>query len=283
VTAGRPAIDWPLRLTLLFFLLFPFGPWELRAPSMLLAAAGLLVRGVRTSPLAWAVLAALAALRLILDWPLADNHAYLLAYWCLALAIACASREPPASLATSARWLVVVVFAFALLWKLALSDDYASGTFFRVLLLGDPRFERLALSVGGLTPEALDAARDVLAPGRTPLHPPEGALDTPRLRLVAHALTWAGLLLEAAVALAFAAPLPRAWQWLRHALLLVFTAATYTLAPVAGFGWLLLCMGTALWRGGPRLLVAAYAACLGLLLALEQLPNGVFGAFGPGG
>ena len=277
MTGERPAADWPLRLTLLFFVLFPIGPWELRVPTMLLAVAGLLSPRVLVSPFAWAALAGLAALRLVLDWPMADNHAYLLAYWCLALGIACITRHPAQAVATSARWLVVAVFALAVLWKLVLSDDYANGTFFRVLLLADQRFEGLTLSLGGLPPEALDAARDALAPGRTPLQPPETAPDTERLRWLAGVLTWAGVLLEAAVALAFAVPLPRAWHWLRHGLLLAFTAVTYTLAPVAGFGWLLLCMGVGTWRGGPRLLVLAYAACFALLVLLDQIPGGVFG------
>jgi hypothetical protein len=56
----------------------------------------------------------LTGVRAVADWPMADNHAYLLCYWCLALAIAMWLRDLD-SLARNARLLIGLTFAFAAL------------------------------------------------------------------------------------------------------------------------------------------------------------------------
>jgi hypothetical protein len=145
-------------------------------------------------------------------------------------------------------------FAFATLWKLVLSPDYLDGTFFRVWLLVDERFEDLARVAGGLTP-----------PGLGVEHYP-ALVEPAALRGLAGVLTAATLALEAIVALLFLAPAPARGAWLRHAALLVFCAAAYALAPVTGFGWLLLAMGLSVVGGDALRLRLLYVACSGLLL-----------------
>ena len=76
------------RLTCLTLLLAPIGDWYLRPLVLVLSAAGLLFGNLSRSRWLWLALALLTGLRAVADWPLADNHAYLLAYWCTALAIA---------------------------------------------------------------------------------------------------------------------------------------------------------------------------------------------------
>ncbi len=271
--SGTP-LDWALRLTLLDLLLQPIGVWFLRTVFLGSAAAGLLVPGLLRRPVLWLLLAVLAATRVALDWPLADNHAYLLAYWCLAAGLALRGPAPEAALAWNARWMIGLVFALATLWKLLLSPDYLDGTFFRVSLLLDPRFEGLERWLGQLgTGElaglrtALDAHVDgpgapgVVVPGLPP------ALDA--FARLATVTTGA---IEAALALAFLWPLGRGPSRGRDVLLLAFAATTYAIATVEGFGWLLLAMGVAQCESDRERTRLAYLAVYALVLLYRELP-----------
>jgi hypothetical protein len=254
-----------LRLTLLLLLLRPLGAGWLRPAILAFAVAGLVVPGALRHRALWLALAGLAAWRVVSGWPLADNHAYLLAYWCLAIALSRSAPDPERALAWNGRVLVGLAFAFAVLWKL-LSPDYLDGRFFRVTLVEDRRLERVATALGGIEPGALAARREFVAQhvdgaGLADVAAPE----PPRLRRLALAATRLTLALEAAVAVAFLAPLGRG-AWLRHALLLLFCATTYAVAPVAGFGWLLLAMGVAQCEPGARRLRLAYVGAFTLLV-----------------
>jgi hypothetical protein len=252
-----------LRLTLALLLLRPIGSGWLRPSLLVLAAAGLVLPGLLRHPALWLALASLLAWRVIAGWPLADNHAYLLVYWCLACALACRAPEPERTLAWNGRALVGLAFAFAVLAKL-LSPDYLDGRFFRVTLVEDRRLERFATALGGLDEGALLARRAFVGaygPGPAREAPPE----PPRLRRLALAATWGTLAVEAAVAAAFLAPLAGA-AWLRHALLLLFCATTYAVAPVASFGWLLLAMGVSQCPPEARRTRLAYLAVSALLV-----------------
>jgi hypothetical protein len=260
------------RLTLLLLLLRPIGSGWLRPSLLALAALGLVLPGLLRHPALWLALALLCAARVVSGWPLGDNHAYLLAYWCLAIGLARLSPDPPRVLAWNARWLVGLAFSFATLWKV-LSPDYLDGRFFRVTLFEDRRLEGIATAIGGVEPEQLVAWRELLAqhvdgPALAGSAPPEPA----RLRALALAATWLTLALEAAVAIAFLAPIGQS-GWLRHALLLLFCATTYAVAPVLGFGWLLLAMGVAQRDTGERRLRLAYLGVFALLIFYARGPS----------
>jgi hypothetical protein len=260
-----------LRLTLLLLLLRPVGSGWLRPSILALAVAGLVLPRVLHHPALWLALAVLGAWRVIAGWPLADNHAYLLVYWCLAIALARLAPDPQRALAWNGRTLVGLVFAFAVVWKL-LAPDYLDGRFFRVALVEDRRLEPFTAALGGLDSEELVARRAFVAqhvdgPALTRVVPPEPA----RLRTLALAATWLTLALEAAVALAFLAPLGHRF-WLRHALLLFFCATTYAIAPVASFGWLLLAMGTSQCEADARRTRLAYLGVFALLIFYARAP-----------
>ena len=254
-----------LRLTLLALLLRPVGSGAVRPALLLLAGAGLVFPGALRRPALWLALAALTGWRVIADWPLADNHAYLLSYWCLAIGLALLAPDPRRALAWNGRALIGLAFALATVWKLV-SPDYLDGRFFRVTLVEDPRLAPFATHVGGLDPGLLAERRAYLG-----LHadgPPHRVLDPPaepaRFRAVAQGATWGTLASECAIAVAFLAPLGGA-AWLRHALLLGFCATTYAIAPVVSFGWLLLAMGVAQCEPKQRMRLA-YLAVFGLLV-----------------
>ena len=113
-------VDLPLRMTLLALSLRPIGGGLLRPGFLVLTVLGLVVPGLLRRSTLWALLTALAAFRVLEDWPLPDNHAYLLCYWCLAITLALRTAEPEPVLALNGRLLIGLVFAFAALWKLVL-------------------------------------------------------------------------------------------------------------------------------------------------------------------
>ena len=246
---------------------------SVRAPVLLLAGAGLIHGGVLRSPLTWLALALLAGWRVIADWPLSDNHAYLLGYWFLAAALALSGLLPRLDLARSARLLIGLSFAFAVLWKGVLSVDYVDERFFRNLFFTDYRFEELAIHVGGMTEASLEEASALIEENRhvaDKLAP--ASLETPALRNLATFATWSTLLLELAVAVLFLLPGRLGVGRLRDFSLLAFCASTYAIAPVPGFGWLLLAMGIAQCPEDARLTRWLYIACFALVLLHDQVP-----------
>ena len=260
-----------LRLTLLEVLLRPAAAWPLRTAMLVLAGFALVHERLLLAPLTWLLLAALAGLRLFADWPLADNHAYLLAYWCLAVALAAEVPDGHRIVARSARWLCGLAFAFAVLWKAFLSPDYLDGRFFRVTLIQDPRFEDVTMLLGGLSPEELGQNREYLEPlpDGAELLEPRVLVEPPAFRRLASVLTWGGLALEAIVAAVFLLPFPSV---LRHAALLLFCVTTYAFAPVAGFGCLLLVLGLAQTNPPETRTRVLYVAAFFLVLTYAEAP-----------
>jgi hypothetical protein len=182
-------------------------------------------------------------LRAVLDWPLADNHAYLLAYWCTALAIGNWTGDPIA-LSRNARLLIGLTFAFAALQKWT-SPSYVNDVFFLTTFLLDDRFEDLVVLLTSINYEQIDAAREYLRADYR-RGPPGGDLpfDLPlSFLLLARVSTWWNLLDQALVAAAFLAPPASRLGRVRDPILLLFCFVTYAAAPVASFGWLLLSMG----------------------------------------
>ena len=242
-----------LRLTLIWLLLRPMGPWYVRAPLLLLSMLGLVSGPWLRAPIVWLTLALLVTVRLWVEWPLPDNHIYLLAYWCLGIALALRFESPATQLARSGRLLLGVVFAFAVLWKAVLSPDFRDGRFFAVTMLTDDRFAETVQLLGGLSDAQLREQRHLLTP------PPGGAVlleprvpQVPgRLRTLVLVATWGTLAMESLAALVWLAPITRqSLHVARHGTVVLFCLTTYAFAPVAGFGWLLVVLG--LSNCGPR-------------------------------
>jgi hypothetical protein len=263
-----------LRLTLLSLVLRPVGHGAVRPLVLGAAALGLLWPRALHHPALWLALALLLASRLVFGWPLGDNHAYLLCYWLLAALLASRARDGDAALAWNARALIGLVFAFAVLWKLLLSPDYLDGRFFLVTLVDDARFESFTRLAAGLDVGALSALRDLVREHQDGLRPPlpgDPALPA-RLVAVAQALTGSLLALESALALAFLAPAATRVSRARDAILLCFCATAYALAPVEGFGWLLLCMGAAQCEPERTLTRRAYVTVFAIVLLASRWP-----------
>ena len=78
--AGYDPWELAAKLTLLALLLSPVGNWFIRPFTLGLTVMGLLIPGLWRSPSLWVALALLTGIRSYIDWPSADNHAYLMSY-----------------------------------------------------------------------------------------------------------------------------------------------------------------------------------------------------------
>jgi hypothetical protein len=274
LTFDESSLGITLRLTAITLLLRPMGPWFV-LPIVLAAAALVLISPrVLSMPAVWLGIAVAIALRIADDWPLADNHIYLFAYWTLAIALSLRTSDVSGTLAFMSRWLIGLAFVFAVCWKAFLSPDFLDGRFFRVTLLTDPRFGEAAMLIGDLSPQQLDANREALTPlpeGAELVDPP-AVIEPPRLRVIATLSTWAILCLEASVAVLMLLPSGTVISALRHAALLTFCGLTYAFAPVAGFGWLLLVMGSAQTVASQIWLRRVYVAAFLVVLFYSEVP-----------
>jgi hypothetical protein len=260
-----------LRLTLLTVLLAAAEPGYTRLVILLLVLPALLFPPVLRTPAVWLGIAMVIAISIIRQWPLADNHIYLIVYWSLAVFLALCTPRPDELLSVSARWLLAFVFLWATIWKVVLSPDYMDGRFFRVQLLDDTRFAPVTKMLG-VSEEQLAEDRAYLqaVPARRTVANPR-LVETPALRLTARFLTWSTVLLEAAVALAFLLPWGRFTERIRHGLVLTFCVVAYAIAPVAGFGWIIAAMGVAQVPEHRHRLRAAYAVAWFLILIYSEI------------
>jgi hypothetical protein len=268
-------IDIALRLTLVGLLLRPMGPWFVRAPLLLLPMLALTSNAWLRAPALWFALAGLVAGRIVVEWPLPDNHIYLLAYWCLGVGLALRFGDPGTQLARTSRLLLGLVFAFAVLWKAALAPDYRDGRFFAVTLLTDERFSEAVQLIGGLSEAELRDNREYLTPlpeGAELLEP--RALHAPaRFRLFVNVTTWGTLAIEVLAAGLWLAPLTRRSLLLaRHGVVLLFCLTTYAFAPVAGFGWLVIVLGLVACAPADRWLRTLYVGTYALVLLYSEVP-----------
>lgn len=256
------------RLTLILLLLYGGNDWYTRLPLSAAAIAALVVPSLARTYGFWFFCAVVALTGCVRDWATADNHKYLIAYWCFALYAYWRGRNRE-TLVRAARLLIGFCFLFAVLWKLR-SADYVAGDFYQFTLLTDARFEFFTRA-GGVDPGMLAQNRAALRA----LTFPGGTLDEVPLlgevRTIALALTWLTILVESLIAIAFLSPPKSLLARWRDPLLVVFAAGTYLLAPVIGFGWALLTMGLAQSDGDRSLHRWAYGGGF-TLLVLYRFP-----------
>ena len=181
---------------------------------------------------------------------MSDNHGYLLAIWCARWRSPAPTHARARVLARNARLLIGLAFR-SRPSRSCSRPTTSTARFFRWAIAVDPRFEDSrppARARRGRRSTRTRAWLDVAA-GRAAADRRGVRRDARAARRRPPLLTWATILLEGAVALAFLAPRALALSRARDALLLIFCASTYAIAPVAGFGWLLLSMGVAQSEG----------------------------------
>lgn len=223
--------------------------------ARLLCLGGLLYRPLLRLPAYWFALAALVGMGTYLTWHIADNHKYLMTYWCLVLGFVQAAPEERRDrvLAINARLLLGLCMALAVAWKV-LTPAYTDGSFFQHTLLFDGRFKYVASTLADVPlaswstnqeqqRELLKGYLNGSAVDTVPLTVSE------RLPTVAAAMTWWTVAIEGSLAVLFLWPTGGLWLGrLRHGLLVFFVYTTYAIAPVIPFGWMLVILGVAQCR-----------------------------------
>lgn len=270
---GSTRFDLVISLTLLLLLLYPHRYWYVNIPLSVFAVAGFIFPVVRRSALLWFLVTIVIFIGTVINWYALDNHKYLLAYWCLAVACSLTVQNPQQVLAISARWLIFLVFALAVLQKIKV-PHYLDSSFFYYELLFDSRFHGLAKYLAGM-PEHMqtlnEAARRALI-NYDSLVTQVNLESTPRMSSVAAVITWWNLLIQVFIALAFIFNNDLLCRC-RNVLLLIFLFTTYLFAPVVGFGWVLAIMGLAQVRNTQTRMMMCYLAAF-LFLQVYRIPWG---------
>ena len=266
--------SWELaaKLTLLALLLSPVGNWFIRPFTLGLSVMGLLIPGLWRSPSLWVALALLTGIRFYIDWPSADNHAYLLSYWCLAFAVSAwlGNREV---LFNNARYLVALIFGFAALQKWT-SPDYLNGVFFLITFFLDERFEEFVVLFSSVTFEQIDIAREYLEGDYRSAAAPDSlpfVIPGSMWWLAILSTAW-NLFEQTLIAIAFLVPKDSRLGRIRDPLLLLFCFTIYAVVPVVSFGWLILAMGIAQSDGKSATLRYWYTGAFFALIFFYEVP-----------
>ena len=258
-------------LTLPLLLLYAQDHWYVRIPVVVLVLAGLLFSPIRKNPFYWFSLASFMSAGLYYDWAAADNHQYLITYWCLAIFSSRLAASDQA-LKSSARCLIGLAFFFAVFWKF-LTPDFLNGDFFEYTFLFDERFSGKLKLLGALAPEAVDF--DLLA--KTALTSYDSALREVDILTNrswepwVQGLVWWTLAVEGLLAICFLGPQKARLAPLGDVCLILFLLSTYLIAPVIGFGSILATMGIVQCDASRSKIRLGYFFAL-LLLQLYRLP-----------
>lgn len=241
--------------------------WYSRVPLVVLGFLGLSLRSARNSPWLWFSATLILLATNFRHWATLDNHKHLLGVWTLAVYFSLLSSNLRRCLRDNAQALLTLVLVLAAGWKLA-STDFRSGLFFEFTLLTDERFALLASQVGRLSQASLVNNREILLGVTDSLsRPVPGHLTTtPQIAILAAVMSHWTLAIEAVLALAWVIAWQRPRAYAHHVLLWVFVLTTYLVAPVIGFGCLLLVLGFTATRGSVREVRLGYIACTAIVL-----------------
>jgi hypothetical protein len=247
--AGAP-LDWMPQVMLVFLLCWR--PWAAYSPRGSLAALigmcqtvlvmlGLLAPSLAASPSLWVAIAAAQLSWIPLAYHAADNHQYLIGYWCLTvwLALRAGGERGSDILRSNATLLIGLCFLCAVISKL-MSHRYRDGSMFAYLLLMDPRFLMLATTVAGVS--AATQAAHAAASGLVRAEWGQVVVPiSPRLQRTAVALSGWTIGVEALIAAVFLIPAP-GFEGVRVASFVSFALPTYLFVAVPAFGQILTIM-----------------------------------------
>lgn len=245
-----------------------FLSYEMRYLSALTLLVILFSRTLRRSPWLWLATAASFWPHLILHWETHEDHSYLINYWCLAIGLSRLGKHSFSTIKTNARLLIGLTFAIGCFWKIT-SADFMDGSLHTYNMLYDTRFAAVFATPFGLIPDSaanVAALEAVRTSAGASLNTAQVAFE-PGLVWVAHAMTWWTVAIEAVIACFFLWPTMSLSKQFRDLSLMVFTATTYFLVPVLGFGCLLCAMGAAQCEAKQRWTRMSYAV-LSLTIAV---------------
>lgn len=271
---SKESLDLVAPLTLVLLLLYPVGHPDVTVLLQLGAVAGLVYRPLQRVSGYWMLLAAGMATGCLLLWHDADNHKYLITYWCLALGLSCMADDREKALRINARLLLGLCFLIAVMWKLR-TPDFLTGEYYQFAMLTDDRLFSVGQLVSGMGPDVYYQNQEAIEQ----LTAYSSTLE--RVSLEGEALlrplsvllvTWT-LLVESWIFVSCLWPTSERWgAYSRYASLLVFVATTYAAAHVGGFAWILIILGLAQVRPAHGAWRLAYLAGLGLVILYQLDP-----------
>ena len=207
---------------------------------------------LRKNPLLWLAALVLLSVAGMSSWYKIDNHQYLLIYWCLSVFLMLLTdvKDRTHCIERSSSILIALVMLLACAQKLR-TPSYTDGSFFEYTLLFDQRFVSIAWLIGGVTPFDLEENR--LLQQQMANSYLSGSLinsvniyPTDQIRWLSVGITWFAVLFEGAIGILFLFPNPsNRLHFLRACLLIIFIITTYAIAPVIGFGQLIITMALA--------------------------------------
>ncbi len=273
----REPLDLLALLTV--FMLVVAGPqiWYFHTPIVAMAVCAMCFRSLVRTTQFWYLSATLIGTVVYLNWEGADNHKYLICYWCLALC--CAFSMPPKyreqGIMTTSRLLLALCMLLSVAWKAA-TPDYLNGEFFHYTLMIDERFESFARWFGSLPQGVVADNRQLIGLLQN------GHLrgievssvtldDAGGMRGLVGFMTWWTILIEGLIGLLFCLPDRRWINRTRNTCLLLFATTTYAVATVRGFGWMLMMLGFAQCKREQKGFKLAYLGTF-ILVQLYALP-----------
>ena len=268
----RPLRVLPWLLMLVLLLSAP-DAWYLRTPLIAVFTFGMVAHRLVYTPAYWYIVATLLGATVYVNWESSDNHKYLFVY--ASLALCCVFSLPRAeqdeALAKTSRLLIGLCMLCATAWKLA-NPQYLSGGFFTYELLLDERFAGVASWLGALPAAELATnreLRELLVGGHLRGIGLQAVTlaASPRIETMARLLTWWTLAIESLLALLFLLPDGRRIARARNLALLIFGVSTYCVAPVRGFGWILMLLGLGQCRDEEKVFRPAYLAAFVVIQA----------------
>ena len=246
--SARFSYDTILRGSLITLLLYGSQAPLLDAPLRVISCLLLAFPPLLHSRALWWILVCIEIVGNATAWHTIDNHKYLITYWSIgcAISLSLSGKERIQYLQVTARVLVGLVFAFAVLWKL-LAGEYLNGSFLYVTFLTDNRLRYVTLLLTDLSGHDLDAltrAFRFATIRATTDHWTLPVFESPLLAAVTFAMSWLTILGEGAVSITNLMSSERLYE-LRHGLLWWFILLTYLLLPVMGFAFMLTLLGFA--------------------------------------
>ncbi len=267
--------------TLLLLLLYSSNFWYIHIPITILCISAFIFSPFRYNAKFWFIVSVTILIGNYQNWFEVDNHKYLLGYWSLALFCSLQTEAPEKKLAEIARWLIGLSFLFAVFWK-TMSGDYLNNSFFNYSLLLDERFNTIAKSLGGLTDEMNKinhAAQRAIVNYDSKLEAAQLIYPSGIVALSGF-LTWWTFFIELIVAVSFLWPEGKFISKWRDFSLILFIISTYSVAPVLGFGWVLVIMGFAQCSCGfkytPLLYMISFIGLQIYLLPWNNILNSAF-------
>jgi hypothetical protein len=266
--ATRLDISFLIAISTAVVLLLISHSWFYKLLSLAVLVVVLLSPGARVQPWMWLAVCIAWLPKLVFNWCRNEDHVYLTIYWCLALGLAYAGKDPLRVLAWNARLLIGLTFALAVFWKIAM-PDFRDGELLHYKLLFDYRLRQsIAENLGGLTNEQtrinLQRLRSIRTTGS---HVESVQLEYPdRLSFVAMTMTWWTIAIEGILAFLFLGPDRWHLSRVRNVPLIVFGLSTYLIVPVLGFGSLFMTMGFAQCRANEHKTRLAYVGAQMVLL-----------------